>query len=142
MPRGENFKGKKPANSGRQKGTPNKANRTIKELAAKHDEDAINTLVEIMADGTQPGATRVSAAVHLLDRAHGKPVQAVEMDISTSEETAEERALRELAFERAIGNAAMGKERMLARVQSLTSTKPHTNDHRTQGPGTPHEVCP
>lgn len=129
MPRGENFKGKKPANSGRKKGTPNKVNRTIRERAAEHDDDAIDTLVAIMRDSEQPGAVRVSAAVHLLDRAHGKPAQHVEMDLNVTEETAEERAIREQAFTRAMDNAAMDKTRMLARVQRLNSAKPSETTH-------------
>lgn len=62
---------------GRQKGTPNKITAEIKALAGVYTQAALDTLAEIMATG-QSEAARVSAASELLDRAHGKPRQAIE----------------------------------------------------------------
>ena len=60
---------------GRQKGTPNKATASLKDLARKYTDDALLTLSDIMADEEQPAAARVSAASALLDRGYGKPSQ-------------------------------------------------------------------
>ncbi|MGH7109512.1 MAG: hypothetical protein ACREFK_03705 [Stellaceae bacterium] len=51
----------------------------IRDLARQHTEAAIAALVAIMSDPKAPPAARVSAAVAILDRAHGKPGQAVDM---------------------------------------------------------------
>lgn len=65
---------------GRQKGTPNKATADVKKAAQKFTSEALTTLASIMRDPVHPAAARVSAANVLLDRAHGKPTQGVEMD--------------------------------------------------------------
>ena len=67
---------------GRQKGTPNKATAAVKEIAAEYGPEAISTLAEIMRSPEHPAAARVSAANGLLDRAYGKPTQALEVDAS------------------------------------------------------------
>ncbi len=51
----------------------------IIELARRHSLSAINTLAEIMEDGDAPPPARISAAGIILDRAHGKAVQAIEV---------------------------------------------------------------
>lgn len=56
--------------------------RTLAELARDHTEAAVNTLVEVMADGEAPHAARVSAASAVLDRGWGKPKQDVGIDAS------------------------------------------------------------
>jgi HEAT repeat protein len=61
-----------PGQSGNPGGRPKEAGK-IKELARKHDEAAINALVEALADSK----TRVPAAVALLDRAYGRPAQTI-----------------------------------------------------------------
>ena len=66
-----------PGQSGNPSGRP-KADATLRELAREYTEEAINTLREIM---NKPGASdtaRVHAATALLDRAHGKPLQAIQ----------------------------------------------------------------
>lgn len=50
----------------------------VKALARKQTEASINTLVAIRDDLTAPKAARVAAANSLLDRAWGKPAQALE----------------------------------------------------------------
>lgn len=61
---------------GRVKGVPNKATRDIKAVAGEYTTEAVDTLVSVMRDG-QSEKARVSAAKELLDRAHGRPAQAI-----------------------------------------------------------------
>jgi len=65
--------------AGRKKGTPNKATAALKEVAGQYTEAAVLALADIMADESQPSSARVSAANSLLDRAHGKPSQSVDV---------------------------------------------------------------
>ena len=71
--------GKRPG-SGRRKGTPNKATKEVRdniaELAREYAPSAMQTLNEICVTG-QTESARVSAATAILDRAYGKPVQAL-----------------------------------------------------------------
>lgn len=64
---------------GRKAGTPNKATASIKEIAQQYTEQAVNTLVSVMAGGEGiPAAAQVSAAKELLDRGYGKATQSIE----------------------------------------------------------------
>lgn len=63
--------------SGRAKGTPNKVNQDLKGMAQVYTNDALRVLVEIANDDEAPKPARVSAAVAILDRGHGKPTQAI-----------------------------------------------------------------
>jgi hypothetical protein len=65
---------------GRPPGSPNKATAAVKEAAQSFTTDALETLASIMRDPEHPAAARVSAANALLDRGHGKPAQAIEVD--------------------------------------------------------------
>ena len=67
---------------GRQKGTPNKATRELKELAQTYTPEAVKELAALAGliegkAGAQSEAARVSAINSLLDRGHGKAPQAV-----------------------------------------------------------------
>jgi len=55
------------------------AKRTFSELAKDHAEDALATAVSIMKDEDQTASARIAAANLVLDRAYGKPSQAVEV---------------------------------------------------------------
>lgn len=80
-------RGSKPGErrGGRAKGTPNKATAAIKEIAGQYTEEAVNTLVSILAGGEGiPPAAQVAAAKELLDRAHGKPGQSVDVNGSVT----------------------------------------------------------
>jgi YbbR domain-containing protein len=68
---------------GRKSGSLNKSTRAVKEIASEHTESAIKTLADIMQDVEQPSVVRISAARELLDRAHGRPSQGIEIDTST-----------------------------------------------------------
>jgi hypothetical protein len=67
----------KPPGSGRQKGTPNRITRDIREAAAKHSAKAIAELARLLKD--EDSRVRVAAARELLDRAHGKPITPTEI---------------------------------------------------------------
>lgn len=75
MPRGKPFQ---PGSDERRNagGRPKEVGH-VKELAKEQTEKAIATLMEIHADKTQPAPARVAAAQALLDRAWGKPSQAI-----------------------------------------------------------------
>lgn len=61
--------------SGNPSGRP-KVVKEVRDLARKHTNDAIKTLVAICNDTEQPGAARVAASNSILDRGYGKPAQA------------------------------------------------------------------
>ena len=63
--------------SGRKLGKVSKAKRELAAMAKEHAEAALLTLVEIAA-GDGATSARVSAATAILDRAYGKPPQALE----------------------------------------------------------------
>jgi hypothetical protein len=58
--------------SGNPGGMP-KGTAELKELARAHTAQAIETLVQVMTDESQPGPARCLAANSLLDRGYGKP---------------------------------------------------------------------
>lgn len=60
-----------PKTGGRQKGVPNKATRTLKEIAREYTAEAVEALVGVIRDGDSDAA-KVSAARELLDRGYGK----------------------------------------------------------------------
>ncbi len=70
--------------SGNRGGRP-KLNTDLRDLAREHTTGAIEALVTIMRHKHAPAATRVSAAVAMLDRGHGKPMQTLEHDIPVLE---------------------------------------------------------
>lgn len=71
-------RGSKPGErrGGRQKGTPNKATSDIKAAARLHGEAAIKRLAHLMQKAESEQA-QVAACKELLDRAYGKPAQAI-----------------------------------------------------------------
>ncbi|MEB4592004.1 hypothetical protein VSS37_13505 [Candidatus Thiothrix sp. Deng01] len=76
-----------PKTGGRVAGTRNKATAAVKAVAGSYTTAAIETLAEIMQDGTAPPAARVSAANALLDRGHGKPMQSSTVDATVTATT-------------------------------------------------------
>ncbi len=63
--------------SGRVKGTPNKSTAEVKALASQYSEEALRVLASIMRNTYADERARIAAAKELLDRAHGKPPQAI-----------------------------------------------------------------
>lgn len=80
---------------GRQKGTPNKATADIKAAASVYSEQALQVLVRVATEG-ESEAARVAAANAILDRAHGKPKQALDVDanVAATVRTIERRIVR------------------------------------------------
>lgn len=66
--------------AGRKKGVPNHATSEVKALAQAYTEAALKVLASIMKDKGAGEAARVSAANSLLDRAHGRARQSLDMD--------------------------------------------------------------
>lgn len=64
---------------GRIKGTPNRATVEVKVAAQVYTQEAVETLAKIMRDSASDQA-KVAAVKELLDRAHGKPKQSVDVD--------------------------------------------------------------
>ena len=61
---------------GRKAGTPNRATADVKAIAGQYSTEAVEILIGI-ARSSESDAARVSAVKELLDRAHGKPAQAI-----------------------------------------------------------------
>ncbi len=103
--------------AGRKKGKVGEAKRELAEMAKEHAGDALLTLVEI-ARGNSAASARVSAAVAILDRAYGKPSQALEHSAPDNslgqfwkELMANARVARPVEFpERCAMGLALGKE--------------------------------
>lgn len=72
-------KQKRPKYGGRVKGTPNKATADVKAVAGQYTQEAIEALVTIFRTSENDSA-KVAAIKEILDRAHGKARQAVDMD--------------------------------------------------------------
>lgn len=72
--------GRRPG-AGRKPGKVSAAKRALAEMAKEHAESALQSLAEIAKSG-ESEAARVSAAVAILDRAFGKPPQAVHLENS------------------------------------------------------------
>ena len=73
-----NAGGKRPG-AGRPPGSPNKVTASVREAAQVHSDEAVNTLAAIMKDGKAPAIARIAASNAILDRAHGRPHQSVEV---------------------------------------------------------------
>lgn len=82
--------------AGRKKGVVNQAKRDLAEMAKDHAEAALKTLADIAASKEAPDGARVSAASAILDRAYGRPAQAVSIDGALAVIVGHEDALDEL----------------------------------------------
>ena len=76
-------RGGKRDGAGRPKGAVNKATADIREAAQEYTEQALAVLVEVMTTGDS-AAARVAAANSVLDRAHGKPGQSMQLDANVN----------------------------------------------------------
>ena len=77
------MRGGKRDGAGRPKGAVNKATADIREAAQEYSAQALQVLVNVAIAG-ESEAARVSAANAILDRAHGKPKQAVDVDANVA----------------------------------------------------------
>jgi hypothetical protein len=64
--------------AGRPKGVLNKATADVKAQAGHYSPDALKTLVDIMLHGESEQA-RIAASKEVLDRAHGRPRQEIDL---------------------------------------------------------------
>ena len=71
----------KPGQSGNPSGRP-KIPGDVIELARVHTPDAIGRLASIVRDDDAPPASQVAAAIALLERGWGKPVQPIDADVN------------------------------------------------------------
>src|SRR5688500_11290469 len=69
--------GKRPG-AGRPLGSPNKITRPIKELASDYSESSIAKLVELR-DYAESEQVRLQASIAILDSAHGRPRQEIDL---------------------------------------------------------------
>lgn len=76
MSRTEHLKPFEAGKSGNPGGRP-KVPPHIKEMARALTEEAINTAAEIMRNPQETGSARMTAVNAILDRAYGKPAQAI-----------------------------------------------------------------
>lgn len=115
-----NTKPKRQKTGGRKAGTPNKATASVREAAQEYTTDALNTLVAVMNDDTQPGAARVAAANSVLDRGYGKPTQPVETTVSVGQMdlSAINKELEEAAKVRAERRAQLEAEGRIGRFET------------------------
>jgi len=72
-------RGGKREGAGRPKGAVNKVTADIREAAQEYSAQALQVLVQVATAG-ESEAARVSAANAILDRAHGKPGQTLDID--------------------------------------------------------------
>jgi hypothetical protein len=66
----------KTSGQGRPKGVQNKATRDVKKLAQRHGPEAIAELWRLSREA-EPDAARIAALRELMDRAYGRPAQAI-----------------------------------------------------------------
>lgn len=81
-------RGGKRAGAGRKPGSLSRATKehkiTLSDLARKHTEVALSTLVSILRKPEATDSARVAAATAILDRAYGKPPQSLELSGSVA----------------------------------------------------------
>ena len=78
---------------------------TVRAAARALTQEAIDTLAAVMRDGRAPPTARISAAVAILDRGHGRPSQAVDINVGWDLDRLTEDELE--ALERIIGRATL-----------------------------------
>jgi predicted ArsR family transcriptional regulator len=76
-------RGGKRSGAGRPKGAVNKVTADIREAAQEYSAQALQVLVQVATAG-ESEAARVSAANAILDRAHGKPGQQIDIDANVA----------------------------------------------------------
>ena len=112
-------KGGRTPGAGRKKGVPNKITADIRALAHNYGPDAIRRLAHLMQHAESEQA-QVSAARELLDRAYGRPAQAIHHSGSNA------RDVRELSDEEltAIASTLAGGSGGRAAATPTGSTEP------------------
>jgi hypothetical protein len=100
--------------------------RDLKEAAKAHTRQALNTLISVMNDSEAPQASRITAAVALLDRGWGRPQQNVEARIeSVDMGKAAAQALMDLANRAKIAKAAEQANTVIPDYKDITPARPN-----------------
>ena len=87
----------------------------LQAVAREHTEEALQTLLEVMRDPHAPAAARVQAANSMLDRAYGRPPQAIQVGNPQGEGG---EAARTREFMLAFARAEVAAEAALARSKA------------------------
>lgn len=90
-----------PGHSGNPSGRP-KMDKTIRDLAKSYTEAALQTLIEIAKNPEASEVARIQAAVALLDRGWGKPVQYSENETVLTAAIQNQPRVREIDLEERI----------------------------------------
>lgn len=99
-----------PGHSGNPNGRPPELS-AVRDLARQYTGDAVAALVALMNDPGTPPAARVSAAVALLDRGHGRPAQSVDMRLDAADPAlAHVEAIRALTARRKVEREGEGDD--------------------------------
>jgi hypothetical protein len=77
----------------------------VKAAAKECTQEAIETLKSVMTDEQKPAAARVGAAIAILDRGWGKPMQAVEATVSVFDQMTDDEQKMLLAALQALRDA-------------------------------------
>lgn len=89
----------------------------MREVAQAHTAEAVEALVAIMRSKKAATASRVAAAIALLDRGHGRPVQAMEHNVPAIEKNLPEMSMLEVA-RRIAWTLTMGVEEAKAKANA------------------------
>ena len=79
------FKAGQNKTGGRVAGTPNKTTLEGRQIALSFAAEAMETAVNIMRDENAPHTTRLAACIDIMNRAWGKPTQAVSVDAESAQ---------------------------------------------------------
>jgi hypothetical protein len=113
---------------GRKAGTPNKLTVTLKatlvETAQQYTAEALQTMLNIMADAKASAAARVACANSILDRGHGKAPQRLEHTGEDGGPIEYRDAARERLAHLIAGEAARLADEDSAAVDAAASGKP------------------
>jgi hypothetical protein len=108
---------------GRQRGTPNKTTREIRELARVEGPACIEMLAAFRDDDTKPPAARIEACKVLLDRGYGRSTMQVQIEATVTHDyyglTTDELAARAEQLARALRGEEEAKRLLLEAPAAL-----------------------
>jgi hypothetical protein len=112
--------------AGRPAGAVSVEKKALRELAGVHTDAAVAALAALFKDPAQGGMVRVAAANSILDRAHGRPNQSVDLELNdVTGFSPDEKADLERSYAEAKLNGVWvkQKESMQARKRALNGDK-------------------
>lgn len=106
--------------AGRPAGAVSVEKKALREVAGVHSSDAVQTLAALFADTKQTGMVRVAAANSILDRAHGRPTQSLDVELNdVSGFSAAEKAALESRYEDAVKSGVWVKQKAEMKARKL-----------------------